>query len=126
MSAYAVGCEQGLADKCVEKIQHGIVPVEEDGSASFTIPSNTPISIQPLDEKGRALQLMRSWLVAMPGESLSCTGCHELLKEIPGHGDVRAAGESSCMACHGIRYANILPAWQTEMLFHWIHDPLPP
>ncbi|TWU39776.1 HzsA-related protein [Novipirellula artificiosorum] len=44
----------------------GTVPVEEDGSASFTIPANTPISIQPLDEQGRALQLMRSWLVGMP------------------------------------------------------------
>jgi nitrate/TMAO reductase-like tetraheme cytochrome c subunit len=52
---------------------------------------------------------------AMYTARVSCTGCHELLKEIPGHGDVRTAGESSCMACHGIRYANILPAWQTEI-----------
>ena len=36
-----------------------------------------PISIQPLDEKGRALQLMRSWTQAMPGELASCSGCHE-------------------------------------------------
>ncbi|MDR0392446.1 MAG: SUMF1/EgtB/PvdO family nonheme iron enzyme, partial [Planctomycetaceae bacterium] len=55
----------------------GEVPVYEDGSASFVIPSNTPIAIQPLDEKGRALQLMRSWFVGMPGENQSCTGCHE-------------------------------------------------
>lgn len=55
----------------------GTVPVEEDGSALFTIPANTPIALQPLDEKGRALQLMRSWLVGMPGERVSCTGCHE-------------------------------------------------
>ena len=55
----------------------GTVPVEEDGSALFRIPANTPISVQPLDEKGRALQLMRSWLVGMPGEVVSCVGCHE-------------------------------------------------
>jgi len=55
----------------------GEVPVYEDGSASFIIPANTPIAIQPLDEQGRALQLMRSWFVGMPGESQSCTGCHE-------------------------------------------------
>jgi len=55
----------------------GTVPVEKDGSASFTIPASTPISIQPLDEDGAALQLMRSWMVGMPGEVVSCFGCHE-------------------------------------------------
>jgi len=55
----------------------GTVPVEPDGSAMFYVPANTPISIQPLDEDGASLQLMRSWLVAMPGEGLSCVGCHE-------------------------------------------------
>ena len=55
----------------------GTVPVEKDGSAHFKIPANTPIAIQPLDENGRALQIMRSWFVAMPGERISCVGCHE-------------------------------------------------
>ena len=59
----------------------GTVPVEKDGSAHFKIPANTPIAIQPLDENGRALQIMRSWLVAMPGERLSCIGCHESQSE---------------------------------------------
>ena len=55
----------------------GTVPVEADGSAHFSIPANTPLSLQPLDDKGQALQLMRSWLVGMPGERVSCVGCHE-------------------------------------------------
>ena len=55
----------------------GEVSVYEDGSAMFTVPSNTPISIQPLDKDGKALQLFRSWFTAMPGEVLSCVGCHE-------------------------------------------------
>jgi len=55
----------------------GTVPVGPDGSAAFTVPANTPIAVQPLDEKGRALQVMRSWFTAMPGEVLSCVGCHE-------------------------------------------------
>ncbi len=55
----------------------GTVPVDEDGSASFKIPANTPVAIQPLDAQGRALQLMRSWFVGMPGEMVSCAGCHE-------------------------------------------------
>ncbi len=55
----------------------GEVPVYEDGSASFRFPPNTPIAIQPLDDKGAAMQLMRTWFVGMPGENNSCTGCHE-------------------------------------------------
>ena len=55
----------------------GTTTVEEDGSAHFQIPANTPVSIQPLDSEGRAVQLMRSWLVGMPGERVSCVGCHE-------------------------------------------------
>ena len=55
----------------------GTVPVEPDGSAVFRVPANTPISVQPLDAEGKALQLMRSWFTAMPGENLSCVGCHE-------------------------------------------------
>ncbi len=55
----------------------GTVPVENDGSALFRIPANMPISVQPLDSEGKSLQLMRSWLVGMPGEHVSCVGCHE-------------------------------------------------
>jgi formylglycine-generating enzyme required for sulfatase activity/cytochrome c553 len=55
----------------------GTVPVEPDGSAMFRVPANTPISIQPIDADGKALQLMRSWMTAMPGEIVSCVGCHE-------------------------------------------------
>lgn len=55
----------------------GVVPVEDDGSVHFSVPANTPFAMHPLDAQGRALQLMRSWTVAMPGEDLSCIGCHE-------------------------------------------------
>ncbi len=61
----------------------GTVPVESDGSALFRVPANTPISIQPLDGEGKALQLMRSWMTAMPGETLSCVGCHEKQNSSP-------------------------------------------
>ncbi len=56
---------------------HGTVPVEKDGSAMFRVPANTPLAVQPLDSEGKALQVMRSWFTAMPGENLSCVGCHE-------------------------------------------------
>lgn len=55
----------------------GTVPVRDDGSAHFIVPANTPLAVQPLDAEGKALQLMRSWFTAMPGEKISCVGCHE-------------------------------------------------
>jgi len=55
----------------------GTVPVDADGSAHFRVPANTPISVQPLDAEGRAVQVMRSWFTAMPGEGVACVGCHE-------------------------------------------------
>ena len=61
----------------------GTVPVEEDGSVIFKIPANTPVSIQPLDKDGVAVQWMRSWLTGQPGEIVSCVGCHEDQNQIP-------------------------------------------
>lgn len=61
----------------------GTVPVEPDGSARFRVPANTPLSIQPLDSEGKALQLMRSWMTAMPGETVQCTGCHDRQNSAP-------------------------------------------
>jgi formylglycine-generating enzyme required for sulfatase activity len=55
----------------------GTVPVEADGSAFFKVPANTPIALQVLDADGAAIQIMQSWTIAMPGEGVSCAGCHE-------------------------------------------------
>ena len=59
----------------------GTVPVHPDGSAAFRVPANTPLCVQPLDAEGKAVQLMRSWFTAMPGEVVSCVGCHEQPKD---------------------------------------------
>ncbi len=55
----------------------GTVPVCDDGSAFFTVPSNVPVAVQPLDADGRAVQVMRSWFTGQPGERVACAGCHE-------------------------------------------------
>ncbi|HEY3319212.1 MAG TPA: SUMF1/EgtB/PvdO family nonheme iron enzyme [Planctomycetota bacterium] len=55
----------------------GTVDIEPDGSAFFRVPAKTPFTVQPLDTDGHAVQLMRSWMTAMPGETLSCGGCHD-------------------------------------------------
>lgn len=78
-SHYAMGIESNWD----LKVLYGTAPVEKDGSAIFEIPANQPITVQVLDENGRALALMRSWFTAMPGETLSCIGCHEKQNEAP-------------------------------------------
>jgi len=61
----------------------GTVPVASDGSAFFRIPSGVPVFFQALDEKGRALQTMRSLTYVLPGQTLSCVGCHESRDQTP-------------------------------------------
>ncbi len=76
---YAMGMEAGWDQHVIL----GTAPVEADGSAAFKVPANTPLSLQPLDKDGRALAIMRSWTTAMPGENLSCVGCHENQNSAP-------------------------------------------
>ena len=55
----------------------GTVPVETDGSAYFRAPAKKPLYFQAVDEKGRAVQTMRSVTYLQPGERRGCVGCHE-------------------------------------------------
>ncbi|MCF6286513.1 MAG: hypothetical protein L3K26_15160, partial [Candidatus Hydrogenedentes bacterium] len=55
----------------------GTAPVEADGSVYCEVPAGVPFYFQALDEKGRAVQSMRSDTYVHPGETLSCIGCHE-------------------------------------------------
>ncbi|TWU38361.1 HzsA-related protein [Novipirellula artificiosorum] len=55
----------------------GLVPIEADGSAHFTVPALRSLSLNVLDEEGMALMRMGSDMHVMPGEMQSCIGCHE-------------------------------------------------
>jgi hypothetical protein len=61
----------------------GTVPVEPDGSAYFRAPSGVALFFQALDAEGRAVQTMRSATHVQPGQTLSCTGCHDSRKDTP-------------------------------------------
>jgi cytochrome c553 len=65
----------------------GTAPVEEDGSAHFVVPANREMFFQALDEKGLAVQSMRSATYLHVGERLVCAGCHEPRTETPGRLD---------------------------------------
>lgn len=69
----------------------GTVPVAPDGSAFFRIPSGVPVFFQALDEKGMAVQTMRSLTYVLPNQTLSCIGCHESRDQTPPAGGVPLA-----------------------------------
>ena len=61
----------------------GTVPVEKDGSAYFRVPAGVPFFVQALDDRGMALQTMRSLTYVQPGQTYSCIGCHEHRQSAP-------------------------------------------
>ena len=67
----------GLANASPGKQVLGTVPVETDGSAFFRAPAGIALSFQALDERGQAVQIMRSVTYLQPGENAACIGCHE-------------------------------------------------
>ncbi len=66
----------GFGDQKSARMVLGTVPVEDDGSAFFTMPVNRPVYFQALDADGMAVQSMRSATYVHPGETLTCLGCH--------------------------------------------------
>jgi hypothetical protein len=61
----------------------GTVPVENDGSAYFRLPAGKAVYFQVLDERGLAVQSMRSDTYVHPGQRLLCRGCHEPRRSAP-------------------------------------------
>lgn len=61
----------------VREVLLGDVPVRSDGSFALRVPPRTPLRLQTLDENGKVLQAMESYVWVMPRESRGCIGCHE-------------------------------------------------
>lgn len=61
----------------------GTVPIEKDGSVYFSVPADTFVFFQILDENRQMIQSMRSGVIVRPGETNGCFGCHEDRLETP-------------------------------------------
>ncbi len=84
----------------------GTVAVEEDGSAHFRAPALREIYFQVLDAEGRELQRMTSGAQVMPGETVSCIGCHEPRGETPAGGPVPLAARRPPVDLEGPPWGN--------------------
>lgn len=60
----------------------GKVPVEDDGSAHIEVPAMRCLFFAAIDEQGREVKRMQSFVSVMPGETTSCVGCHENRQEV--------------------------------------------
>jgi len=82
----------------------GYVPIEPDGSVRVQVPANVAFQISVVDATGKRLfPSHRAWLQLLPGETLSCNGCH-----IPPAQQVPLAGAS--FYSHG-RPGTFTSAW---------------
>jgi hypothetical protein len=55
----------------------GYAPVQPDGSVQIQVPANVAFMIDVLDANGRRISPVHSaWLYVLPGETLTCNGCH--------------------------------------------------
>ncbi|MEE8450908.1 MAG: discoidin domain-containing protein [Thermoguttaceae bacterium] len=73
----------GVSAEDPGKFVLGTVPVEEDGSAYFRVPSGVPVLFQAIDRDGLALQTMRSLTYVQPNQTLACIGCHDQRDSTP-------------------------------------------
>jgi len=55
----------------------GTVPVAEDGSVYFEVPSDKFVYFQLLDKNKMMVQSMRSGTIVQSGETTGCVGCHD-------------------------------------------------
>jgi hypothetical protein len=60
----------------------GYAPIEPDGSVKVQVPANVAFAISIVDANGRRLPGVlgarhSSWLQVVPGETLTCNGCHD-------------------------------------------------
>ncbi|MBW8017049.1 MAG: hypothetical protein FVQ82_12760 [Planctomycetes bacterium] len=70
-------CDVGVGSGWDVRAVLGVVPVEEDGSVHFYLPPFKQIFFEALDKDFLEIRRMRNFMNVMPGESVSCTGCHE-------------------------------------------------
>ena len=75
----------------------GLVPVEADGSAHFTVPADIGVYFQALDENFVEVRRMRSLVSFQPGERRSCTGCHETQTGAPPPATTLAGSRAASM-----------------------------
>ncbi|MFW6161377.1 MAG: hypothetical protein ACODAJ_01330 [Planctomycetota bacterium] len=98
----------------------GEVAVEADGSAHFTVPADTALYFQALDERHMEVLRMRSMVSLAPGERRGCRGCHQSQAGAP------AQTPRAPLALRRPPSAPEAPPWGREKLlgYEWLVQPI--
>ena len=98
----------------------GTVAVETDGSAHFTVPADTAVYFEALDERHMELRRMRSHVTFQPGEARGCRGCHETQARAP------AANVRAPLALLRPASSPQPPPWGAHKLlgYEWLVQPI--
>jgi hypothetical protein len=69
--AFGISAQQGMREII------GYAPIEPDGSVMVEVPANVPLAISVVDKNGRRITPRHlSWIQVKPGETVTCSGCH--------------------------------------------------
>ena len=93
----------------------GEVPVDENGNASFYVPTNVSLYFQLLDKNKQEIKRMRSFISFQPGESRGCVGCHE----------TQAIAPNSILTTKANTKKPLMPTpppWGTERCINYLVD----
>ena len=97
----------------------GTVPIEEDGSAYFEVPSDRFVYFQLLDKNRMMVQSMRSGTIVQSGETTGCIGCHEDRRTAP-----RQMGEKIPLALQRLP-SRLQGWWGKPRLFNYASEVQP-
>ena len=90
-------------------------PIEPDGSVRIKVPASVALAVSVLDADGRRISPRhRNWLQVLPGEEVTCNGCHSPQSDLS-HG--RRASFTSAYAGAagtGIAFPNTVAAFSPD------------
>jgi hypothetical protein len=70
-TAFGPNIQQGMREVI------GYAPIEPDGSVRVKVPANVALALSVLDANGRRTSARhQNWLQVVPGQELTCNGCH--------------------------------------------------
>src|SRR5688572_23863512 len=76
-TAFGPNLQQGMREVI------GYAPIEPDGSVRVKVPANVALALSVLDANGRRTSARhQNWLQVVPGQELTCNGCHAPLSNL--------------------------------------------
>ncbi len=107
---HKVDCEE-----CHNAIQHGLVKMV----STLEVECSSCHPDQHSEVKELYMGIGGKEVPANPSSMfmtrVGCNGCHLVHREVEGFGNVKVAGEASCIHCHGTEFHGMLGNWKQEI-----------